>query len=196
MTDLSDFFSHAWQTIGRAIAEAGLRAGLREVPEVISKSVKRRCQAELKRLGILLRRLIFLMALHVDLAPVKPRPGSNYFKTSEGENETKYTFSLVPAPAGETPDFLRGPQIVPDRGPVLAAPLIDRWQAMLETLRDSERRAKCLARTLQRQQARGEPKPFITPVPKTHAMPAALGIVSGGLTVQLIDALKTWSDTS
>jgi hypothetical protein len=73
MTDLSDFFSHAWQTIGRAIAMAGIRAGLREVPETISKTVKRRCQAELKGLGILLRRLIFLMALHVQLAPVKPR---------------------------------------------------------------------------------------------------------------------------
>jgi hypothetical protein len=133
MTDLSDFFSHAWQTIGRAIAEAGLRAGLREVPEVISKSVKRRCQAELKRLGILLRRLIFLMALHVDLAPVRPRPGSNYFEASEGENETKYTFSLMPTPAGETPDFLRGPQIVPDRGPVLAAPLIDALKSWPDT---------------------------------------------------------------
>jgi hypothetical protein len=47
-----------------AIAMAGIRAGLREVPETISKTVKRRCQAELKRLGVLLRRLIFLMALH------------------------------------------------------------------------------------------------------------------------------------
>ncbi len=196
MTDLTDFFSHAWKTIGRAVAEAGLKAGLREVPEVISKSVKRRCMAELKRLGVLLRRLIFLMALHVQLAPVKPRLGSNYFEETEGETESKYTFSLVPTPASETPDFLRGPQIVPGRGPVLAAPLIDHWQAMMETLRDSERRAKCLARTLQRQKAGGEPKPFIVPIPKTHAMPAVLGIVSGGLTVQLIEALKDWPDTS
>ena len=196
MTDLTYFFSHAYYTIARAVAEAGVNADLFKHPELIPKTLKRRVSAELKRLAVLLRRLIFLMALHVDLAPVKPRPGSNYFETSEGESETKYTFSLMPMPAGETPDFLRGPQIVPDRGPVLAAPLIDRWQAMLETLRDSERRAKCLARTLQRQQARGEPKPFITPVPKTHAMPAALGIVSGGLTVQLIDALKGWPDTS
>jgi hypothetical protein len=86
MTDLSDFFSHAWQTIGRAIAMAGIRAGLREVPETISKTVKRRCQAELKRLGILLRRLIFLMALHVQLAPVKPRLGSYYFEQTEGRS--------------------------------------------------------------------------------------------------------------
>ncbi len=93
MTDLTDFFSHAWQTIGRAIAEAGLKAGLREVPETVSKTVKRRCLGELKRLGILLRRLIFLMALHVQLAPVKPRLGSNYFEKSEGDAESKYTCS-------------------------------------------------------------------------------------------------------
>jgi hypothetical protein len=106
MTDLSDFFSHAWQTIGRAIAMAGIRAGLSEVPETISKTVKRRCQAELKRLGILLRRLIFLMALHAQLAPVKPRPGSNYFEKTEGETKSKYTFSHVPTQAGKVLDFL------------------------------------------------------------------------------------------
>ncbi len=196
MTQLTDFFSHAWHTLARAIAEAGLDAGLREVPEVISKTVKRRCMAELKQLGVLLRRLIFLMALNMQLAPVKPRLGSNYFEKTEGEAESKYTFSLVPTPAGETPDFLRGPQMVPDRGPVLAAPLIDRWQAMMETLKYSERRAKCLARTIQRWREKGDAKPFITSIPKTHAMPAALGIVSGGLTVQLMEALKDWPDTS
>ena len=85
MADLSDFFSDAWQTIGRAIAMACISAGLREVPETISKTVKHRCQAELKRLGSLLRRLIFLMALHVQLAPVKPRLGTNNFEKTESE---------------------------------------------------------------------------------------------------------------
>jgi hypothetical protein len=173
---------------------AGIRAGLREVPETISKTVKRRCQAELKGLGILLGRLIFLMALHVQLAPVKPRPGSNYFEKTEGETKSKYTFSLVPTQAGEAPDFLHGPIIVPTRGPVLAAPLIDRWQAMLEALQGAERRARRLARTLQRQQAQGAPKPYIVPIPKTHAMHRAVALVSGGLTVQLIEALREWPD--
>lgn len=193
MTDLTDFFSHAWQTIGRAIAEAGLKAGLREVPETVSKTVKRRCLGELKRLGTLLRRLIFLMAMHVQLAPVKPRLGSNYFEKSEGDAQSKYTCSLVPTKAGKAPDFLHGPIIVPMRGPVLA-PLIDRWQAMLEALQGAERRAKCLARTLQRQKAAGEPKPYIVPIAKTHAMHRAVALISGGLTVQLIEALKAWPD--
>ena len=196
MTDLTDFISHAWKTLAYAIAKVGVHADLHQVPERISKTVKRRVSAELKRLAILLRRLIFLMALQVELAPVKPRMGSNYFETSEGEAKKTCTFSLMPTVAGETPCFLRGPQTVPDRGPVLAEPLIDRWQAMLETLKNAQHRAKCLARTLQRQRAEGEPKPYIVPIPSTHNFPATLGIVSGGLTVQLIEALKDWPDSS
>ncbi|HAE27922.1 MAG TPA: hypothetical protein DCG58_12235 [Hyphomonas adhaerens] len=199
MTDLTDFFSHAYYTIARAVAEAGVNADLFKHPELIPKTLKRRVSAELKRLAVLLRRLIFLMALQVELAPVKPRPGSNYFEKSEGEpEERKAVFSVLPAPAGETPDFLHGPITVPMRGPVPAAPLIARWQAMLDTLKHHKRRAKCLARTIQRWKAEGEARPYIAPIPKTYALPATLGIVSGGLTVQLIEALRGWpaADTS
>jgi hypothetical protein len=195
MTDLTDFLSHAWKTLAYAIAKVGVHADLHQVPERISKTVKRRVSAELKRLAILLRRLIFLMALQVELAPVKPRMGSNYFEKTEGEVKKTCTFSLMPTVAGETPYFLKGPQTVPDRGPVLAEPLIDRWQAMLETLKNAQRRAKCLARTLQRQRTEGEPKSYIVPIPNTHSFPAALALVSGGLAVQLTEALKDWPDT-
>ncbi|MEZ5984792.1 MAG: hypothetical protein R3B94_02445 [Hyphomonas sp.] len=197
MTDLTDFLSHAWKTLAYAIAKVGVHADLHQVPERISKTMKRRVSAELKRLAVLLRRLIFLMALQVELAPVKPRIGSNYFEKTESEAKKKTcTFSLMPTVAGETPCFLRGPQTVPDRGPVLAEPLIDRWQAMLETLKNAQRRAKCLARTLQRHKAEGEPKPYIVPIPNTHSFPADLALISGGLTVQLIEALKDWPDSS
>jgi hypothetical protein len=40
----------------------------------------------------------------------------------------------------------------------------------------------------------GEPKPYIVPIPKTHAMHRAVALVSGGLTVQLIEALREWPD--
>jgi hypothetical protein len=101
-------------------------------------------------------------------------------------------------PAGETPDFLHGPITVSTRGPVPAASLIARWEAMLATLKFCRRRAKCRARTIQRWKAGGEARPYIGPISRTHAMPAALGIVSGGLTVQLIEALRDWppADTS
>lgn len=57
-------------------------------------------------------------------------------------------------------------------------------------LRDPDRRARCLARTLQRQKAVGAPKPHLTPIPKTHAMDREVALIWGGLTVQLIEALK------
>ena len=199
MTQLSDFITHAFKTIARAVAEAGVNADLFKHPELISKTLKHRVSAELKRLAVLLRRLIFLMALQVELAPAKPRTGSNYFEKSEGEPEArKAFFSVLPVPAGEAPDFLRGPLIVPTRGPVPAAPLIARWEAMLDTLKHARRRSKSLARTIQRWKAEGKARPYIAPIPKTYAMPAALGIVSGALTVQLTQALRDWppADTS
>ncbi|WP_375210191.1 hypothetical protein [Hyphomonas jannaschiana] len=197
MTDLTVFLLHAFRTIARAVAETGVNAGLFRHPELISKTVKRRVSAELKRLGVLLRRLIFLMALQVELAPLVPRPVSNYFEKAEGEAKArKAFFSVLPVPAGKAPDFLHGPIIVPTRAPVPAAPLIARWEAMLDTLKHHKRRARCLARTIQRWKADGEARPHVPPVPDTHRLPAAIALVSGGLTVQLIEALKAWPDSS
>jgi hypothetical protein len=97
MTDLTDFITNAFKTIARAAAEAGVNADLFKAPELIQKTLKRRVSAELKRLAVLLRRLIFLMALQVELAPVKPRPGSNYFEKTEDEAEArKAFFSVLP----------------------------------------------------------------------------------------------------
>jgi hypothetical protein len=199
MTHYSDFITHAFKTIARAVAEAGVNADLFKQPELISKTLKHRVSAELKRLAVLLRRLIFLMVLQMELTPVVPRPASNYFEKTEGEPEARKTFfSVLPTRASEAPDFLHGPITVPTRGPVPAAPLIARWEAMLETLKSCRRRAKCLARTIQRWKADGEAPPYITPIPKTHAMPAPLGIVSGALAVQLTEDLRDWPpvDTS
>jgi hypothetical protein len=195
MTVLTDFLTQAWHTISRALAEAGVDAGLHKAPERIAKSAQRRLRAEIRRLAVLLRRLIFLMALQLELAPVKPRAGKNYFETSDGETEAHVTFSLVPVKAGEVPDFLRGPITVPVRGPVPAAPLIARWRAMLETLKHCHRRARCLARTIQRWQAEGQAKPCISLPLDSRRMPATLGLISVGLAAQLNEALKAWPDT-
>ena len=199
MTDLSDFIQHAHRTIARAVAETGVNADLIQFPEMIRKSVKRRVSAELKRLGVLLRRLIFLMALRVELAPLVPRPASNYFEKAEGEPKPRRLFfSVLPSSASEAPDFLRGPVMVPMRGPVPAGPLIDRWIAMLATIKYAGYRANRLARTIQRWKAAGETRPYIAPIPKNYTMHHSMALVSGGLTVQLIEALKDWPtfDTS
>jgi hypothetical protein len=192
MKDSTDFFSQAFYTIARAIAEAGVNADLFKTPETIAKSLNRRVRAELRRLAILLRRLIFLAALQMELAPLPPRIGSNYHDPKKPDADYRYVFTMVPAQSGPCPYFLKGPVTVPSRGPVLAAPLIARWQAMLDTMKHHKRRAKRLARTIQRWQAAGEARPHVPPIAHAQRMPAALGLVSGGLTAQLIEALKRW----
>jgi hypothetical protein len=194
MTERADFLPPALHTIARAIAAAGVNVDLFKAPETIAKSVNRRVRAELRRLAVLLRRLIFLMALQMDLAPLKPRIGNNYYEPKKPDTEYRYVFAMVPAPSRPCPHFLKGPVIVPSRGPVPAAPLIARWQAMLDTLKHCRRRARQLARTIQRWQAAGEARPHVPPIPRNHRMPAALGLVSGGLTVRLIEALKRWPE--
>ncbi|MEZ6002487.1 hypothetical protein [Hyphomonas sp.] len=196
MTDRTAFLSQAFNTLARAIAETGVNADLYKTPETISKSVNRRVRAELKRLAVLLRRLIFLLALQMELAPLKPRIGSNYYEPKQEDAEYRYIFTLVPASSRPCPQFLKGPVTLPVPGPVPAAPLIARWQAMLDTMKHHKRRARCLARTIQRWQAAGEARPHVPPIPNAHRMPAAVALVSGGLTVQLLDALKTWPDSS
>ena len=89
MTDLTDFITHTFKTIARAVAEAGVNADLFKHPEMISKTLKRRVSAELKRLAVLLRRLIFLMALQVELAPLVTRPARNYFEKTDGEPKAR-----------------------------------------------------------------------------------------------------------
>jgi len=196
MTDRTDFLSQAWYTLARAIAEAGVNVDLFKTPETIAKSVNRKVRAELKRLAVLLRRLIFLMALQMELAPLKPRIGSNYYEPKKEDTDYRHVFTMVPAPSRPCPHFLKGPVTAPMRGPVPAAPLIARWQAMLDTLKHHKRRARRLARTIERWQAAGEARPHVPPIPHTHRMPAAIALVSGGLTVQLTEALKDWPDSS
>nr|WP_321441345.1 hypothetical protein [uncultured Hyphomonas sp.] len=196
MTDRTDFLSQAYYTIARAIAGAGVQVGLFRTPETISQSVNRRARAELKRLAVLLRRLIFLIALQMELAPLPPRTGSNYHEPKKSDVNYRYVFTMVPGPSRPCPQFLKGPVTVPSRGPVPAAPLIARWQAMLDALKHHKRRAKRLARTIQRWQAAGEARPHVPPIPRSHRMTAALALVSGGLTVQLLEALNRWPDSS
>jgi hypothetical protein len=115
MTDHTDFFSQAWYTLARAIAEAAVNVGLFKTPETISKSVNRQVRAELKRLAVLLRRLIFLEALQMGLTLLKPRMGSNDYEPKKEDAEYRSVFTMVPAPSRPCPNFLKGPVTVPTR---------------------------------------------------------------------------------
>ena len=62
-------------------------------------------------------------------------------------------------------------------------------------LKHHKRRAACLARTLQRWQAAGEPRPHAAPMAGTRRMPAALGLIAEALPLLLNEALRRWPDT-
>jgi hypothetical protein len=194
--DHADFIKEASITIARALAEAGVDANLHRAPARISKSVKRRCMADLKRLTLMIRRLIFLIALSMDLAPVKPRRASNYFETkAPAPQADTVSFRVAPASPGECPHFLRGPLMLPQPGLVDAAPVLARWTALLHVFKTHRRRARSLARTLARWQAAGEAKPVILPMANVQRLSPALGLVANALPMLISQGLKKWPDT-
>jgi len=182
--------------IARAVAEAGVDANLHRAPAKISKSVKRRCMADLKRLTLMIRRLIFLIALSMDLAPLKPRRASNYFEAkAPAPQADTVSFQVAPTSPGECPHFLRGPLMLPQPGPVDAAPILARWTALLHVLKTHHRRARSLARTLARWQAAGEAKPVILPMAKVQRLNPTLGLIANALPMLISQELKKWPDT-
>ena len=195
--DYAAFFREAFNTIARAVAELGVDADLDRKPLLIAKTVKRRCMGEMRRLSILIRRLIFLMALSVELGPLKPRPGGNWFRPEPDEGFPHYrALCLTPESSGVFPDTLRASSgALPRPGPVEAAPVLVRWRMLLEALKHRDRRAKRLARTLQRWKEKGEARPYVRPIPRVHRWPAELGLISGALQVQMLERLKRWPDT-
>ena len=93
MTDRTAFLSQAFNTLARAIAKAGVNVGLYKTPETISKSLNRRVRAELKRLAVLLRRLIFLLALQMELAPLTGADRQQLLRAQEGRVQSTATSS-------------------------------------------------------------------------------------------------------
>ena len=99
MTGHTDSFSRAFSTLARATAEAGVNPDLYKKLRTISKSMNRRVRAELKRLAVLLRCLIFLAALRMELAPLTPRIGSNWYEPKKEDSDYRDFFNMVPAPS-------------------------------------------------------------------------------------------------
>ncbi|MCA8898377.1 MAG: hypothetical protein KDA39_06605, partial [Hyphomonas sp.] len=162
----------------------------------IAKKVKRRLTSELRRLAVLLRRLIFLMALSMEFAPAASREGRNWFRPDDTTPKARrLIFRLAPAPSGPFPDSLRPVAHIPQPGPVDAAPVTARWHAMLDVLKHARRRATRLARTLQRWQATGVAKPYVLPMARTHRLTPELGLIAGAFTLLINQALTRWPDT-
>jgi hypothetical protein len=197
MADNTVFLEQGIRAALYALADTASRANLHLKPKTITKSLKRRCMAEMKVIAVLIRRLIMLMAL----APLKPRTSKPAPKIEGAEDVTASFgpqpsgFSLAPPKAGPPMLCLSGVYVVPKRS-VDAAPVIARLVTLIRILKNPEPHAKRLARTIQRWQAAGEARPHVVPMAARHRLDPELGLVASLLPQLLNEALKNWADTS
>jgi len=202
MTDHTAFLEQGIRAALYALADTASRANLHLKPAAITRTVKRRCVAEMKVIAVLVRRLIMLMALSIQLSPLKPRAPKTPAPRIEGVEDVTASFgpqpsgfSLAPPKAGPPIGCLNGTYLVPARS-VDAAPVIARLVALIRILKDPEPHAKRLARTIQRWQAKGEARPYVMPMARRNRLDPELGLVASLLPQLLNQALKGWADTS
>ena len=208
MVDHTAFLAQGFRLVGYALAETVSRANLHLKPDTLTRAVKRRCMAEFRVLATLIRRLIFLMALSIELPDVRHGPVKSGIVSHspvksgmDGVEDVTASFGpqpagfrLAPGLSGPCPDALRtAPRPAP--GPVSAAPAIARWAALHRILKDPERAARRLARTIRRWRAGGEPKPLVVPMAHGHRLRPELGLVAGLLPQLLNTQMQDWPDT-
>ncbi|MEO1405714.1 MAG: hypothetical protein AAFV54_04395 [Pseudomonadota bacterium] len=204
-------FPMAIEQVGLAVLSLIGWTGVHIAEHIPSKWKLRKASMRLRALETLVQRLIVLMALKLDLKPVRPR--STPSKSDD-------------APANKTFEITDGVEIVDfpkayQRGLTLLPPLVDfgegtdlsdlprnttptyikvrrftrRIVALQKVLDAPEAHAKRLARSLSRCRKSGELKPIIVPSKLPSGLPPEIGLLHGGLTFQLGEALKNL-DTS
>ncbi len=195
----TDYILFTLQQIRISLAEATYDAGLTHEPETVPQSVARRLKAHMKELAIILRRLIMLMALSLCLEAVKPRPPAK----PRQDDEPVMTKAQVPysiALSGQTQVYsLDGPGFPEGgagaSGPVPAANLMRRFEALARILRNPEKYAVRLARVMERRRRAGAPRPICQAMP-THRLKPELGAIAAALPMLLADAFDQWNNSS
>ncbi|MEZ5947011.1 MAG: hypothetical protein R3C13_02800 [Hyphomonas sp.] len=188
-----DFLAHALRVLGDALVAIIGRAELHLRPDFMARGVARRAARQMRALAVMIRRLIFLMALEVELAPAAPRAAGDAPRTAV--RRPRATFRLVPEPSGALPECFRSFTGARATGPVPAERLFRRWVELTRVLNSPDVYAKRLARTIRRWQAAGEPKPHVAPLDGRHRLPVDLGLIATALTGLLNKALGDWPDT-
>ncbi|MEM8635166.1 MAG: hypothetical protein AAGF33_09345 [Pseudomonadota bacterium] len=170
----------------------------------------RRAGRKLKVLEGLVRKLIMVMALDLDLAPVKPRPRQSAAPADEPCEDAAQTpngieiiefprvrcpsLSLLPPPM----NFSEGvdlSQLPRSTTPVhiMARRFSRRIVALQRVLDAPEVHAKRLARSLHRIRRAGEPKPFLVASSFPNGFRPELSLLHVGLTERLRAQLHLWA---
>ena len=201
------FFEQGFRLAGEAVLAAVAKAGLHLRPERLSRAAARRCRVSFRQIAAIVRRLIFLMALQIELPPPRPRgraPAVMPAQMLEGVEDVTASFGPQPRglalspPKGRppVPDSIKGPFGVHKGSDVLPGPLLARWAALYRVLDDPARHARRLAASIRRWRQAGEAAPVCLPLGFERRLPAELGLVARVLPQLIGKAIHPWTDTS
>ena len=166
----------------------------------------RKAGAKLKALETLARRLILLMALEVDPPPptkradnetAEPRedePADDSIEITEFPRARSATLALLPRVVSYdlTTDFSA---FGSGSGRVSIKRFRNRIVALQKVIDAPEVHARRLARSLDKIRRAGEPKPLLEPSAVPSGLPAEIGLLHGGLAMELREALEGWDSS-
>ena len=176
-------------------------ANLHLQPETISAYLRARLRAQLKRLETILRRLILLLALTLDLAPVRPRATRQAVSVPGGVEDVtasfrahlpkQYRMALIPRPFGP-PGTFGALASARCSGPVPAMPLMVQAAVLLNIMKQPEPAARRMARMIERMKRRGEAKPYCLPIASRNQLRPEMALIAGAVTLAVNAGLADW----
>ena len=205
MSHPPDFIHHGLEQARLALWSVINMTNAQLRPLTLKRSLKQKAMGRLKQIEIIVRRLLTLMALALELAPVRPRtcltPAAPVPLPEGTETVTfpaSYRFALSGRmqPEVDPEASVVFPGSIRAYGPVPAAPFLARVSALYKVLEAPELYAKRLARSLDRQQKRGDPKPVALPMASAYRLRPELGLIATALPGLLNAALEKWDNSS
>ena len=205
MTGNSDLVSHGLREASLALTNIIGMTNIHLKPLTLPRSLMQRASGRLKQLEIIVRRLLTLMALALTLPAVRPRthltPATPAPLPEGTETVTfpdPYRFALSGRVQPQVDPEASGlfPGCVRASGPVPAAPFLARVSALCKVLEAPELYATRLARSLERQRKRGDPKPVALPMASAYRLRPELGAIATALPGLLSAALEKWENSS
>ena len=197
----TDILKRGLEHAALAVMDASALANLHLGPKRIGRGLAQRVSGRLRILETIVRRLILLMALGLQLAPTPPRPAPANPDLPEGVELAIFPrlsprrLKLLPARQA-----FEGPGGFPDisgtsYGPVSPHKLMARIAALRRVIAAPEAHASRLARTLNRLQKNGEPKPMVGAATPAFRLSPELGALAAMLPAQISAGLETWESS-
>ncbi|WP_394705951.1 hypothetical protein [uncultured Hyphomonas sp.] len=201
MDDQTDFLEQGFDDLRNELLDTLGDANLHLQPETITRCLHSRVRAKLKVLETLLRRLLVLLAMRLDLAPVRPRAARPASPLPEGAEDVtasfrahlppQYRMVLMPRPLGPPGNF-NSLKAVRQTGPALAMPLLRRAAVLLRIIKQPEAAARRIARLIERMRARGDTKLYCPPLAGRHRLRPELSLLAGAIGLQVNAAMADW----